>query len=329
MTAKKAFRLMLGVGLASLFVWLVLRQIRLKEVAFVLHDASAFWIGAALCAFSAAYACRIERWRLMLKRDSPNLTFLTCAGPFLACFAANNILPFRAGDMLRAFTFNHVIGTTSGVVLATLVVERLLDLLIVLLLLGAALSVFGPAIARFSGVSGILLLVLASTIITLLLFPKLFAPLVFAAGRLSARLVPKLSGEINHETTKCIETFCNLARGNVVLKLLLWSFSAWMAEGCVFWFAALALPSIDRPEASWLALPVGSLATLIPSTPGYVGTLDYFVLRSMTELDNEVAAAAAYALLVHALLWLPPTLVGGLYFLLTQTRPRRALKAPA
>jgi len=68
-----------------------------------------------------------------------------------------------------------------------------------------------------------------------------------------------------------------------------------------FWFAALALPSITAPFAGWLALPVGTFATLIPSTPGYIGTFDYFVVRAMTEFKNPKSAATVYALLMHAL----------------------------
>jgi hypothetical protein len=99
-----------------------------------------------------------------------------------------------------------------------------------------------------------------------------------------------------------------------------WSLAAWLAEGCVFWFAALALSSIDTPAAGWVALPVGTLATLIPSTPGYVGTFDYFTARAMSALGNDAMAATAYAILVHALLWLPPTVLGGVYLLLHRTR---------
>lgn len=105
-----------------------------------------------------------------------------------------------------------------------------------------------------------------------------------------------------------------------MLKLISWSLMAWLAEACVFWFAALALPSIVTPLAGWLALPAGTLATLIPSTPGYVGTFDYFTARAMTTLGNATAAATAYALLVHALLWLPPTIIGGAFLLLHPVR---------
>jgi uncharacterized membrane protein YbhN (UPF0104 family) len=108
----------------------------------------------------------------------------------------------------------------------------------------------------------------------------------------------------------------HLAHGSTMIRLAFWSLTLWLAEGCVFWFSALAMPAIDAPLAGWLALPVSTLATLIPSTPGYVGTFDFFTVRAMTELGNNTGAATAYALLVHALLWLPPTLAGGLYLLL-------------
>jgi uncharacterized membrane protein YbhN (UPF0104 family) len=63
-------------------------------------------------------------------------------------------------------------------------------------------------------------------------------------------------------------------------------------------------------------LPVGTLATVIPSTPGYAGTFDFFTARAMTASGNAAAAATAFALLVHVLLWLPPTIAGGIYLLL-------------
>jgi uncharacterized protein (TIRG00374 family) len=325
MKTNKTLRLALGIALAVFFVWLMLRQIQPREIKHALRGATAIWIYAALCAFVVGYACRIERWRLMLVRENPDLTRLTCAGPFLASFAANNVLPFRAGDVLRSFAFNRVLGTSSGAVVATLFVERLLDLLMVLLLLGAVLALLGSEVASLAGLGGFLLLGLAAAIIVLLLFPKLFAPLLLALGRLTAHLAPQLGLKINQEISRSLVTLEHLATGSIMIKLIMWSLAAWTTEGCVFWFAALALPSITAPQAGWLALPVGTLATLIPNTPGYVGTFDYFIVRAVRELGNTAAAATAYALLVHALLWIPPTLLGGLYLVLRPATKRGAL----
>lgn len=320
MSARKAARFALGIALAALFLWLVLRHLSPGDIQQAFEGARGWWVGAAVVAFGGGYFCRIERWRLMLERDSPGLTWRACAGPLLASFAVNNVLPFRAGDVLRTFAFNLTLRTTSGVVIATLVVERLLDLLMVLVLLGAALALFGLDATRLAGVGGAVLAAGAGAILLVLLFPRSFMPLVLAAARLVARFAPRPGQKLLAETQRCVSTLEHVARGNTMLKLISWSLMAWLAEACVFWFAALALPSIVTPLAGWLALPAGTLATLIPSTPGYVGTFDYFTARAMTTLGNATAAATAYALLVHALLWLPPTIIGGAFLLLHPVR---------
>ena len=155
MTARKAVRLLLGIALAGFFGWLILRQIDAGQVRQAFAGADAGWIAAAAAAFVIGYASRIQRWRVMLRVDNPALRWKDCAGPLLGSFAATNVLPFRAGDVLRAFAFNGRLGTGSGTVVATLFVERLLDMLMVLVLLGTTLALFGMDTSRFAGVGGL------------------------------------------------------------------------------------------------------------------------------------------------------------------------------
>ena len=157
-----------------------------------------------------------------------------------------------------------------------------------------------------------------------LLFPRAFAPVARWAGRLASRMAPRVGARLSEEITKGLATLEQLATGHVMLKLLGWSTLAWIFEGCVFWFAALALPSVTEPQGAWLALPVATFATLIPSTPGYVGTFDYFTTWAMIQLGNAPSPAAAAAFLVHTLLWLPPTILGGAYLL---SHPVRGITA--
>lgn len=327
MMAKKILRLVLGIGLAAFFVWLIVRQIDADQVGQAFGQANSAWIGAALAAFVAGYAARIERWRVMLNLDNPALHWRACAGPLLGSFATNNVLPFRAGDVLRAFAFNHRLGTSSSAVVATLFVERLLDLLMVLVLLGTTLALFGMDTSQFAGVGSLVLIAGALAILGVLLFPQIFAPLALTCARLAARIAPRIGEKLLAGITKSFDTLQYLAKGSTMVRLVAWSIVAWVGEGCVFWFAALALPSLAAPLGAWLALPVGTLATLMPSTPGYVGTFDYFTVKAMVSLGNATGAATAYALLVHALLWLPPTLAGGLYLLLHPVGQREKLKA--
>jgi uncharacterized protein (TIRG00374 family) len=306
-------RLGVGVALAAVFTWLLLRQLDLLQVIEAFRAATGRWVVAALAAFALGYFCRIARWHSMLSGSVSGLQLRACAGPFLASFAANNVLPFRAGDVMRVFAFNRTLGTTSGVVAATLFVERLLDLLIVTVLLAAALRMFdiGPTVV--SGLGSTVLLAGAAVLLLVLLFPRTFAPAARWAGRLASRVAPRAGARVSEEIAKGLATLERLAKGHVMLKLLAWSALAWMFEGCVFLFAALALPSVTEPQGAWLALPVATFATLIPSTPGYVGTFDYFTAWAMIQLGNATAPAAAMAFLVHTLLWLPPTVLGGAY----------------
>lgn len=327
MTPKKLFRLALGLAFAGVFVWLIVRQLHPDQIRKVFSEADSSWIVAALAAFGAGYAARIQRWCVMLKLENPELGWRRCAGPLLGSFAANNVLPFRAGDVLRAFAFSTRLGTSSGAVVATLFAERLLDLLMVLALLGTALALFGLDASGFAGVGSVVMILGAAAILLVLLFPQGFAPLARVVGRTVTRFAPRLGQKLEAGISNSLHTLHYLSKGTTMAQLLAWSIVAWIAEGCVFYFAALALPSIAAPLAGWLALPVGTLATLIPSTPGYVGTFDYFAVKAMTDLGNGVAAATAYALLVHALLWFPPTLGGGLYLLLHPVGQREKLKA--
>ena len=314
MTGRKAFRLALGVAIAALFVWLTLRQVDGARIAQVLRGARADYLGAAVLLLCAGYACRIARWRTMLARDNPALRWADCAGPLLASFAANNVLPFRAGDLMRAFAFNARLHTTAGSVLATLFVERLLDLLMVILLLGVALWSFGFDVARLLGVGGPLLVLAACAIVAVLLRPALLQPIVKLLGLLAGRLpaAARLQAELN----KATGTLVKLAGGSTMWQLLAWSAAAWITEGGVYWLVAQALASVTAPLGAWLAVPVGTLATLIPSTPGYVGTFDYFTAQAMILAGNDQTASAAFAFLVHMALWLPPTVAGGLYMVL-------------
>lgn len=316
MNARRTGRLVIGVTIAAFFVWLMLRQINGADLVRALQGARIDFLALALVAFAAGYSCRIARWRLMLARDNPRLRWGDCAGPLLASFAVNNVLPFRAGDVLRAFAFNARLGVGTGAVLATLLAERLFDLLMVLVLLVAAIGVFGLGVHRLVGVGSGAIILAALAILGVLLWPRMFAPAARLVTGLVARINPDTGRRLGAVVEGGLHTLGNLAGSATMSRLVAWSVAAWFAEGCVFWLTALALPTLGAPLAAWLALPVATLATLIPSTPGYVGTFDYFTVQAMAMMGNPVADAAAYAILVHLVLWLPPTLAGGAYLLL-------------
>jgi uncharacterized protein (TIRG00374 family) len=314
-------RLSVGLLITAFFVWLVARQVDGGQLLAALAGADLRWVTLALLGLMLGFACRISRWHLMLQQDNPQLRWRQCSGPLLASFAINNLLPLRAGDVVRAVGFSRRLGSGPGAVTATLFVERLLDLMMLLCALGLALAVFKLSAGQLSRIGGAGLLLLSGLILVLLLVPRIsmfsMAALLWGAGRLAPGLVARVKPEVE----RGLRNLQALAQGSVMGRLVLWSVAAWAAEGLMFWMAAQALAGVTIKAGAWLAFPVATLSTLVPSSPGYVGTFDYFASLAMRLMGNPAAPAAAFAILVHLLLWLPITVVGLVCLLLA--RPDR------
>jgi len=312
---QRSLKLAVSLAVAGFFVWLVVRGVDGAAIVAALRGALPGWIALAIALFLAGYACRIVRWRIMLRRDNPAIGWAPTAVAFFGSIAANNVLPFRAGDALRVFGFTRYLGIPVSTLLATLLVERLLDLLALLVVLGLALMLLpvgddGPG--TLLGASGGVLTAIGAAILALLLFPQMFDPLARFCLGLLRRISAGLGDRVAPFVDNVFVTLRHLAEGPRMLILALWSAAAWGLEGAVFWAVARAVPAMSEPVAGWLAFPVGTLSTLLPSTPGYIGTFDFFVIKSAELIGNQPAAAVAFAVLVHLVIWLPATIIGGL-----------------
>lgn len=251
----------------------------------------------------------------MLLNDNSHITWRQCAGPLMSSVAVNNVLPFRIGDFIRAFGYIERLKISATTSLTTIVVERLLDMLMLLSALGVSLLFFKVDSSALLGVGGVALLILAIMIFSLLLYPTMFRRAIVYICKLLHIIFPKISDKLLEISNKVFASLKYTSSKEVMLKLLFWSILAWLCEAFVFAIIALALPNITNWVAAWLAFPVGTLSTLIPSTPGYIGTFDYFASQAMIILGNNAVAATTYVFIVHFILWLPPTIIGGIYLL--------------
>lgn len=323
MKVRKLFGLALGVTISGAFLWLIFRSIPIKDILAVVRRAEAVWLLAGLGFFILGYASRIWRWRLMLASYNAALGWGRCSVPFMASIAANNVLPFRAGDVLRGVAFSGWLGVPTARVLATLLVERLLDMLCLIIALAVVLGLFssgGAGIQALFGWSAWFFALAAGAIALILLFPRVFEPPVLWLVRAPGRRAGKFSHQLEVQVQDVFQTLSALATRARMATMIFWSFLAWTFEACVFYATARALPDIAAPVAAWVAMPVGTLSTMLPSTPGYIGTFHYFVMKTAELLGNPEVAAVAFALLVHLMLYIPATLWGGasvVYWIIT------------
>jgi glycosyltransferase 2 family protein len=325
---KKTIRLIVGIILAVTFLRLMFKHITFDEVKKSFNQANLFFLSMALLSVMFGYSCRVQRWRIMLMQDNETLQWKNCVGPLVASVAANNVLPLRAGDILRAFYFNKKLGVTASTSLTTLFLERLLDLLMVISFLGFSVVYFKIDSNHLIGLGGRFFITSGILILIILLFPNVFKPIILNVFNRIEKIFPVVGKKIVDQIHKIFDILEYASGKKVMSQLIIWSFLAWINEGMVFWFVAISLSSISHPLGAWIALPIGTLATVIPSMPGYVGTFDFFTAHAMSAIGNTMPSSIAYALLIHALLWLPLTLLGGIYLLINPVKQHEKLGEP-
>ena len=301
--------LKLGIGLliSAVFLYATFRTVSIARVADALTTARPEWILAALFCIALSYGLRMVRWLIMLRSLGAAIGLKEVAPPFLGGVAFNNVLPFRAGDVIRVLAFQRFTGVPPSGQLGSLALERLMDVLVLTIILFATLSFWQVTQLDEALLAGLRLVALAA-VASVLVF--IFAPRpIRLVVRLGEGRIPRLK-PAGEALLQLCDAVAKLSHPLFLLRIFLISVVAWLGEGGAFLAVGRALGLFEQTQIALLALSVGTLATMIPSSPGYVGTFHFAVARVVAAFGGGRVAATAYAVLIHALLWLSVTSSG-------------------
>jgi uncharacterized protein (TIRG00374 family) len=286
---------------------LLLRGIDRGEAAHALTKVGAATLATAAGAVLAGYLLRVRRWQVLLRGAEVETTFRNAAPILFGAFALNNLLPLRAGDAYRWMASSRLAGSDLSKAFAVLAVERLLDLASLSAMLAILMFVAPPTNIPYANT--VLVLVGAcglTSVAALLLAPG-------AVHRIASRFlrrdtVPRLIRRALEHVADVASMVGILARGRASGEVAGLTLVAWAFEIGMFVIIALACQgtTIGGLYAGFL----GTLATLVPSAPGYIGTFDYFAAQGFEVGRINAEAAVAAALLCHLILVVPPTIVG-------------------
>jgi uncharacterized protein (TIRG00374 family) len=310
-------RSLLGLVITGFFLWLLLRQIDLTTVGAVISGISLLSFLVALGFLAAGYTVRIVRWWWMLRILDPHVRLGACGWPFLVSIAVNNLLPFRAGDALRVIGFREQLRSPAMRLLGTLFIERLLDLMTLLAFFFFGLMGIssGKVPESLIQLSTWMVAAALATVLTILLFAKQIEQLVHWIAELSYLKRRGWTDPIKRHGSHFFHALSLLRAPIFTLQLVILSVVVWGFEGAVFVTVAQALSVESASTGPWFALATGTLATLLPSSPGYIGTFDYFTTLGLIAYGAEPTTATAFAVAVHVVLWLPLTVGGLIYFI--------------
>ena len=286
------------------------RQLRGVDLRAAFADFGWGWLVPGLAALAAGYALRIWRWSLMLRSAGARIAVRDCAAPFLGSIALNNVLPLRLGDAIRALVFPVAMGITRTVATGSLVVERLIDMMTLV----AATAIGLLAVRRVAIPSELERLAL---ILALVGGVALLAGLLLS-GPIGRRLLdPSRRGRT--AVANLLLALDAMLRPRLLAGITLVSLLIWAGEAGLYGFVLRGSGIAVSPATALLVMALTTLATLVPSAPGYVGSFHLAAFAAVTLVGGTAAEAGAYAIVVHLALWLPTTLAGALALWL---RPR-------
>ena len=321
MKPMKRWQFWVGILISIAFLAWGLTKLHLGDVWEALQTAKFIWLLPGVVAYFIGVYVRTWRWHYMLKPikkiPTPRMFPVVAIG-----YMGNNIYPARAGEVLRAYVLRKREGVPISASLATVIVERIYDgvvmLAFVFLNLGQLKNLtqqsgFLGSIRSLAIIGAVIFLGALLVFLLAAMFPK-------TAERATQWCVDRLVPVRWREKTlaialKFLTGLESLRTPQTALMIFVTSVIIWLFETLKYWFVTKAFPGLD---VSFFALMlmngIVNLATTLPSAPGYIGTFDAPGIAVLAAYGVPVELATAYTLVLHAALWLPITLLGAYYF---------------
>ncbi len=303
-----------GLLISIVFLSIALRGLDLHHFWQVVRAANYWWVLPGVGVYFIAVLVRTWRWHYMLRHIKPIPTMRLFPIVVIG-YMGNNVYPVRAGEVLRSYVLRRKEGVAISSSLATVILERIFDGLVMLLFVFVTLP-FAPLPPAYQS-----MVIVFSTLfgVALLVFfliaarpARIRAVYVWAVDRvLPAPLRPRVHALFD----SAIVGLQSLRSPREMLLIFLSSTLIWLTETTKYWLVMLAFPFEVSFPVLMLMTAVVNLFTTIPSSPGYVGTFDAPGIAVLTQFRVPHAIATGYTLVLHVALWLPITLLGAFYML--------------
>ncbi len=317
---KAGWRGLLGVAVSVALMWWALRGESVGEMWDVLRRSSLPMFALSAAVATISFPMRAWRWRYILESGAGPLPFAPLWRATAIGMMVNNVALARAGELARAWVLSREVERVRfAASLASLVVDRVFDTVVVLLLLMVVVSLPGfPAGVAVAGrpIDGILTgvaTVALAAVATLVGMSLSHRGLVRVWERTLGTRAPRLM-------ERGRSFLVSFASGLGVLRdprksalVFAWAVAQWLVNGASFWIAFRAV-GLDAPFTTALFLQsLLAFAVAIPSAPGFFGPFELATKVALGVYAIDDTFAVSYALGYHILSFIPITLIGFWY----------------
>jgi uncharacterized protein (TIRG00374 family) len=315
-TRRRRFPSLLLIALlvSALFAYLAVRNVRWSETWSALQKSDYRLLAPVLVLLTLAFFIRAVRWQsLFLPGERPTLGPTSRA--LFAGYVANNLLPVRAGEAVRVVALHRLTRTPLTKTAMTVLVERAFDVVSLV----ALLLVVSPWLPRLSWLLPAGLLALGLLVILVLVGVILHR----TQERALEKVIRPLrrfrfvsDAALDEAPRHLLSGLGSLFRPRLALVAFGWTTLSWLVLGVAYWLEMEAFHLETPPLSGLLVVIAIGLAMILPSTPAAVGVFEGATVVGLGVYGIDGSEALAYALVLHALNFLPfivlaPPILGG------------------
>ena len=310
----------LGIVLSVVLLVWTLRGVSLAAVWTELERSNLPLFLASALAATLIFPLRAFRWRIILEPVAPGLPIAPLWRSIAIGAMANNLIPARAGEIARAYAVTRETPVSFASALASLAVDRLFDM-VVLLGLGVA-AILDPTFPRGARVAGqtlghlaqgsiVLVILLVGGLYLLAIFPS---QLVRAFEIFARRVSPTVEERGKSALLRFSAGLSVLKSPGRFLAVLAWTTAHWLMNALAFWLGFLAVGiHLGFSAALFLQLLI-AMGVALPSAPGFFGVFEKLATVGLAIYGVSATAATSWAIGFHILSFIPITVIGIYYF---------------
>lgn len=306
----KWLKILVGLAITALALWLSLRKIDWELLKDAFFQANFFWVILALVNIIFAVYALGWRWQILLKPKGKiplsNLFRLNIISQY-----ANIIMPWRFGEVVRAYLTSRQHKVSGAYVMGTVVIEKILDFFVFVFLWISVPALF----AMQKEVKGYKIALFLCLLAAFLLVLFIWQPKTILKGiNFLSRLLPlKLRQGFQSFFEKGIEAFGLLRSANILITIVSLTFAFIGIQVLTNFFLFKAF---DLRLSFWVALVVLlaiQVANIPPSVPGKIGIFEYAVILSLSVFGIAKSQAFSYGIMLHLVAYVPKILLGFIF----------------
>lgn len=292
--------------------------VRPSEVLHHIGQAHPAWFLASVIAATLTFPLRALRWRIFLASSASEQRLTPYWRAVAIGFMANNVLPARAGEVVRAYAGTELIGVPFPSALASVGIERVFDGVVLVFLLALAVAapdfpadaIIGKS-TSLASLTTTMAIVFTGALALLIVMVRSRSRALPLAERLLRRFLPVRAAATSIRVlAHLVDGLGVLHSTRDILRVVTWTFALWLTNAAAYVFGFWAFGIETPPGAALVLQSVVAFGVAIPAAPGFFGVFERISRSVLGIYDVSAGAAVSFAIAIHIGWFIPITVIG-------------------